>query len=525
LKIRNFWEFIMPERYLTGIDIGTSGAKASIFDLKGKVVGSASKGYRCEYPRPNWVEQDAHHIVSSGMRAAGEALAQSGIRAREVAAISFSTQRCCTICIDNKGELLRPLISWQDNRTAKEVKEILQKIPSDRYYDITCMPLNTTWMISKILWLRKHEPKVWDKLFKIVQLQDFTLNAWGVEGYYDDFSDAGFYGLWDPYALDWNEEILDMFDIDKTILPKPTPSGTKVGAVSKAVSEKTGFMEGTPLCVGAGDQNCAAVGAGVVEDGLLSVSLGTAGATVVYLNKPFRDPQRMAMVTNHADQGRWQLEGYQAAAGSVYRWFKNELTGLEASAKGSGKDVYRILDEWIAKTPAGAKGLVFLPYLASAGTPRWNSEARGVLAGLTLSHDRGCVARSFMEGISMEVRDMIETFHRAGITIDHVRIMGGATKSPVWNQLQADIYNRPVQTLKTSDAAVLGAAVCGGVGIGIFKDFQEGVSAMVSIEREYGPQAENVKRYNDLYQAYCLAYEGMDEKGVFHAIAQMQEKV
>ncbi|MCG6881283.1 MAG: xylulose kinase, partial [Deltaproteobacteria bacterium] len=257
----------------------------------------------------------------------------------------------------------------------------------------------------------------------------------------------------------------------------------------------------------------------------LSVSLGTAGATVVYLNQPFRDPQRMAMVTNHADEGRWQLEGYQAAAGSVYRWFKNEMTGLDnGSANDNGKDAYEILDEWIAGVPAGAKGLVFLPYLASAGTPRWNSEARGVLAGLTLSHDKRCLARSFMEGISMEVRDMIETFHRAGIDIDQVRIMGGATKSPVWNQLQADIYNRPVQTLKTSDAAVLGAAICGGVGTGLFKDFQEGVSAMVSIQEEFRPGMENVKIYDDLYDAYCLVYEGMAEKGVFHSIAKMQEQ-
>ncbi len=182
----------MSDSYLTGIDIGTSGAKASIFDLNGNVIGSAYRGYGCEYPKPNWVEQDAHHIVSSGMVAGGEALKKSRIDPGKVASISFSTQRCCTICIDKGGNLLRPLISWQDNRTAVEVQEILQKISSDRYYDITCMPLNTTWMISKILWLRKNEPRVWEKISKVVQLQDFTLSAWGVDGYYDDFSDAGF---------------------------------------------------------------------------------------------------------------------------------------------------------------------------------------------------------------------------------------------------------------------------------------------------------------------------------------------
>ena len=191
----------------------------------------------------------------------------------------------------------------------------------------------------------------------------------------------------------------------------------------------------------------------------------------------------------------------------------------------SDRDAYGALDALISNVPAGAKGLVFLPYFAGAGTPRWNADARGVLAGLTFSHDKGCVARAFMEGISMEVRDMIETFCRAGITIHNVRIMGGATRSPVWNQLQADIYNRPVATLKTSDAAVYGAAICGGVGTGIFQEIKDGVSAMVSIDANYHPLQENVPVYDELYQTFCQMVESLDEGGLFTSIAGMQDKV
>ena len=320
-------------------------------------------------------------------------------------------------------------------------------------------------------------------------------------------------------------KLLELFAIDPLLLPRPVPSGTQVGVVSKAAAEQTGFAAGTPLCVGAGDQNSAITGAGIVKPGYCSVSLGTGGIVATYLDAAFHDPSKMGMFTNHTIYGKWQLEGYQAGAAGVYRWFRDEIAKLQkAYANETKQDVYFFLNHLVAQTPPGAKGLVFLPYLASATTPRWNPRARGTLLGLTFAHDQGCLARAFMEGITMEIKDIFSSMDAAGLDIAHVRILGGPTKSPLWNQLQADIYNRPVDTLKTPDAAVLGAAICAGAGVGLFKDIREGVSAMVAVDKTYEPNPQNAALYNELYAIYCQAYEGLAEKGVFDALAKIQER-
>lgn len=181
------------------------------------------------------------------------------------------------------------------------------------------------------------------------------------------------------------------------------------------------------------------------------------------------------------------------------------------------------MDEMISTVPPGAKGLLLLPYFASAGTPRWNSKARGTIVGLTFAHDKACLARCFMEGITLEIRDLLSALFNSGLDINSIRILGGPTKSPVWNQMQADIYNRQVETLRYTDAAVLGAGISAGVGIGVFKDYQEGASEMVSVGTTYEPNVQNAKIYDELYDIYCKLYEGLDEKGVFEALEKFQK--
>ena len=515
----------MAGTHLIGIDIGTTGAKAIIFTDKGEIRASGYYEYTCTYPRPGWVEQDVDMIVEKSMEAASDAVGKAGIAPEEVAAVAFSTQRCCTIFLDSDGKLIRPMISWQDNRPVQELETIKDKLAPEEFYQITSMPLNTTWMISKILWFRKHEPENWKRCSKIVQLQDYALKYWGADDYYDDYSDAGFYGLWDPFAMEWNEKILDLFEIPQKLLPKTVASGTVVGTISKQAAEKTGLSPKTPLVVGAGDQNSAALGAGITAPGLLSVSLGTGGLAAAYIDEPFRDSGCMTMVTNHAIPGAWQLEGLQAGAASVYRWFRDEiaLTELE-EAKKTGRDVYELLNEMVAKVPPGAKGLAVLPYFASATTPRWNPDARGVIAGLSFAHDRNCLARAFMEGITMEVNDMLSSLTGSGVKVEEVHILGGPTKSPIWNQMQADMYNRTVKTVKTTDAAPLGAAICGGAGVGLFHDIPSGAERMVEVDQTYEPDPERAELYRELYGIFCRLYEGMTEKGGFEALSRFQEK-
>ena len=513
----------MRTTYLAGIDIGTMGAKAIIFDLAGTPLASAYTEYPCTYPRPNWVEQDANLLVEATMRSAREAIAKSGVAPAEIASVSISAQRCCGIFLDATGQMLRPMISWQDNRTPAEVKEIAAGIDEKEYYRITGFPNSTTWLLSKMMWVRKNEPAVWEKTRRVVQMHDYFLKALGVDDFCVDLNDAGFFGCYDTVQFRWDETLLRTFGIPRELLPVPSASGTIAGRVSAAAAAHSGFAPGTPIAVGAGDQSAGSLGAGVVRPGHLSISMGTAGAVTAFLPSAFRDPNGRMMVTNHTVKGRWLLEGYQAAAASVYRWFRDELGLVEkAAAAQSGRDAFDLINELAASVPAGSRGLVFLPYFASAATPRYNSNARGVLAGLTFAHDRSCLARAFMEGITLDMMDMIQAMRKAGVEVQQVRILGGPTRSVLWNQIQADIYGTGVQTLKVPDATVLGAAILGGVGAGVFNSIEEGADRMVKVDRTYEPQKKNVAVYAELYATYCRMYEALDRSGSFEAIAASQ---
>ncbi|MBM3706675.1 MAG: xylulose kinase, partial [Actinobacteria bacterium] len=234
-------------RYLAGIDIGTTGSKAAVFDFDGNILGSGYREYSCSYPRPNWIEQDPSQLVSQAMAASSEAISKSGVNPRDIASLGFSTQRSCANFIDRDNKVLRPMISWQDSRCTQEINDILEKITADEFYKITGFPLNTTWVLPEILWVRKNEPAVWEKTRKIIQLQDFTLRAFGAEGFISDVPDAGFWGMWDTNRFEWSSKILDLFSIDRGLLPEPLPSGTQVGIITADIAEKSGFAEGTPI--------------------------------------------------------------------------------------------------------------------------------------------------------------------------------------------------------------------------------------------------------------------------------------
>lgn len=509
-------------QYLLGIDVGTTGSKAIVFDLAGKALASGYREYSCIYPNPNWVEQDVDLLCRSAMEACKEAIAKAGIDPADVLSASISAQRCCLVLVDKDGNALK-MISWMDNRAIAEVEEINKIMGAEAFYKVSGMPLGTTWLLPKILWVRNNEPQIWDKTVRMVQLHDYALKAFGSDDYYSDEPDCAFWGFWNTDKIDWDEAMLEQFNLDKKMLPAVYPTGTKIGAVSRQAAAASGLLEGTPLSIGAGDQNCAAIGAGVVKAGMASISIGTGGLATVFMSQPFRDPKGKAMVTNHARHGTWQMEGLQNAAAGIFRWFRDEIAALEKEhADRDGGNIYDILDDMIAASPVGAKGLVLLPYYASAGSPRYDPYARGTLLGLTFAHSRADLARAFMEGITMEQRDIMTSMVETGIPVETVRIMGGATKSEVWNQMQADIYGRPVETLQVSDAAVLGAAMAAAVGAGLFKDITEAAGQLVKPAKRYEPDPEKTRKYDALYAIYCQAYEALAASGAFKSLSAFQ---
>jgi sugar (pentulose or hexulose) kinase len=334
----------MASTYLAGIDIGTSGAKAIVFDLEGNPLASAYNEYGSTYPRPTWVEQDAELLVERTMLSMREAVAHSGVEPAQIASVSLSAQRCCAIFLDERETMIRPMISWQDGRSVDEVADIARLVPEAEYYRRTGFPNSTTWLLSKLLWIRKNEPETWKRTARVVQMHDFFLRALGAEDFFVDFNDAGFFGFFDSTACEWDRDMLKTFDIPERILPLPRASASSAGIVSALGADRSGLAKGTKIAIGAGDQCAGSLGAGVVKNGTLSISMGTAGAVTAFLEKPYRDPNGRMMITNHSERGKWLLEGYQAAAASVFRWFKEELASSECVEAGEqGTNPYDLI--------------------------------------------------------------------------------------------------------------------------------------------------------------------------------------
>jgi len=509
-------------RYLAGIDVGTTGARCALFDFQGNMVDSEYCEYASTYPKPGWVEQDLDDMVTQTMEACKNAITKSGVDPKEIASIGFSTQRSVTVPLYEDGSKVRPMISWQDARTGAEVADMLKLIDAGKYYDISGMPMGTTWIITKALWMRKNEPELFKKTYKIVQNQDAVLKAFGADDFYTDVSDMAFYGVWDVGKVEWSQELCDLFGVTPEMFGKPTAAGTQVAEITPSIAARTGFAVGTPLCVGAGDQNCGVVGMGSVQSGMATVTLGTAGLAILSLDRRIPGFGGM-MITNHAVPGMWEMEGLSNAAASSYRWFRDVFGVYEKQQeKQNGRSAYEYLNDLAGQAPAGSNGLLYLPYLGTAATPRWNANARSAFIGMSFAHGRPEMVRSVLEGVALEVRDMMDGWFKAGVDLKVLRIGGGATKSPLWNQIQADVYGRPVETLKVSESTVLGAALLGGVGTGVFKSIPEGVEAMVTVTGQVEPNMANHQVYEEMYQAYVKAYEGLTNSGAFDKLAQLQ---
>jgi xylulokinase len=416
------------------------------------------------------------------------------------------------------------MISWQDNRASSEVGEIVSLLPQGDFYRCSGLPPAATWILPKLIWARKNDPELMNKTTRFVQLHDYILREFGAEDYFTPESDACMYGLWDVDHCVWNQNYASLFEINSSKLGSVLEVSKSIGKITDRIANLTGLPRGLNLSMGLGDQSAAVLGAGIINNHDISVSMGTGGMMIACVDTPMRDPNGAFLITNHAIHGKWQWEGLQNGSAGIYRWFRDEVAGYEKHiAQNAGSDVYDLLEQLAKTVPAGSRGLVVLPYFASAGTPRWNSDARGCVLGLTFAHDKACLTRAFMEGITMEHRDMLETIRLSGIKPNKIRIIGGPTKSETWNRIQASVYGIPVETLKFPDASVLGAAIAGAVGAGLYPSIQNAVCELVRPDKIYDPDANDVNAYQEIYALYTSAYAGLAQ-GTFKGLAKFQAK-
>ena len=503
--------------YLVGIDVGTTGAKALLIDEEGRVLASEMTEYPMYTPRPQWAEQDPEDWWEATIEALRRVIGESRADAADIAGIGLTGQMHGMVMLDTQGKVLRPCIMWNDQRTAAQCEWIMNSIGRERFLDLTLNPALPGFTAPKIIWTRENEPALYAQAAKILLPKDYVRYRLTGE-FATDVSDASGTVLLDVGRRQWSQEVLQALGIPPEWMPKCVESPEITGQISPQVAELTGLPAGIPVVAGAGDQAASAVGTGVVEPGLISVTVGTSGVVFAYTEEPSRDPEGRLHTFCHAVPGKWHVMGVTLSAGGSFRWFRDTLGLSEKSvAILSGVDPYEILTAEAGNVRAGCEGLLFLPYLTGERTPYPDPNARGAFFGLTLRHDKRHMARAVLEGVSYSLRDSIELFRDLGIPIQQARAVGGGARSAMWCQVMADVFGIELVTINVTDSTAYGAALLAGVGIGTYGSVSEACSATIHVVERTEPIADNQALYNEHYPIYRSLYPAL--KPAFDDIA------
>jgi len=501
------------KEYVVAADCGTTGSKAVVFDSTGQNIASGYHEYGLEFPKSGWVDQDPRMLFDSTISVISEAVKKANVNAKDVTCICLSTQRCTLVAVDKFGSPLRKAISWQDNRTDVQCDIIRKKIGEDIFYDSTGLPVANVWTLPKIMWIKENEPDLYNVAFKFVNVQAYLNRLFGAEDFFDDFSNASLHGLMSVTKMNWMDDYIKTLGIDSGKLPILVGSGRNIGRLNKSIADKLGLLEGTPLISGGGDQQCAAVGSNVISEGDCEVTLGTAGVTICSLDEPRLDPNRTIPCLVHAVDNKWTCEGLQNAAGASLKWLRNLLQ--ESTPDKNSVDYGYIIEKLASKSSIGANGITFLPYLAGAGAPLWDGSARGVLFGIGLENNLADITRAVLEGISFETASILDNFARRNIEIKQIRMSGGGARSELWGQIQADIFGIPMQRLEVDDATILGAAVLGAFGAGIYNDVEKAAKKMVHTTSKFQPDMNNHQAYIEKRKSFDKLYKSVKTGGLF----------
>jgi xylulokinase len=516
------------KKYLIGVDCGTTSSRTVIFDFKGNIAGIGQVMNPLQYPGVGRVECDGPALIETLYETTRRALDRSGIDPEEIAGISFDMFRCTMVTRDANGGFTTPVIIWQDLRSAEMLPSMVEKLKAggmtpDELYDMCGMPLGGVFPSGKLQWVMKNIPEAYEKATRIHTMMGFLTKAYGADDYYDDYNDTPWLQLNDE-NFNYSEKLCDIFGVDKNKLAPLRKSGEIIGAVTEEVARKTGLAVGTPLVMGTGDQQSGCLGCGCVEEGVGYASGSTAGITAGKSRKLLRDPIRKCYVLGTPD-GAFVMEGQANSAGSAFKWLKTEFGDVEdLTAKYLGLEVYDFLTSSAKKSVPGANGVFFLPYLQGANTPNYEANARATFVGMTFAHTRNDIVRATMEGICYDIRDMLDAMVAGNVPeYKTVRLTGGISRSDFWNQMQADIYNRPCETVACEEATALGCAMVAAVGVGVYKDFNEAAKNMVTVTKRYEPDPKTVERYENAYQTWRTVYRALSGKA-YDSLAAFQEK-
>ncbi|MBI2299320.1 MAG: xylulokinase [Armatimonadetes bacterium] len=485
---------------LLGIDIGTTGTKTILLDPDGgRIVASAVAEYPLHTPRPGWTEQDPVDWWNAVVETIRAVLDKSQVDPADVKGIGLSGQMHGSVFLDAGGNVIRRALLWNDQRTGAQCEWITRAAGKELLEHEICNPILTGFQAPKILWLRDEEPANFDRVRHVLLPKDYI--RWRLTGEWaGEVSDAAGTALLNVPARDWSTALLEKLGLPLNWFPKVHESPEVSGHVTPAVAELTGLRAGTPVVGGAGDCAAGAVGCGIVRPGLVWASTGTSGVIFASADEPRTDEHLRTHTFCHAVPGKWHVMGVMLSAGGSLRWFRDALSSAEKSVAGyTGQDPYEIICAEAAQAPAGCEGLVFLPYLTGERCPYPDPAARGAFLNISLRHDRRHFARAVLEGVAYGLRDSFTIFRQSGVPIEEVRASGGGARSPVWRQIQADVFGLPLSTINIEEGPALGVALLAGVGAGIWESVESACDQVIRTVSVTEPNPDNMAIYEDYY--------------------------
>ncbi len=502
---------------LLGIDIGTSGTKTLLCDHQGNVLATAMAEHDISSPKPGWSEQDPEQWWSATQKATRAVLTKAKAKADQVTAIGLSGQMHGSVFLGDGTKPLRPALLWNDQRTIEQCIEIEAKAGGrKKLINMVGNPALTGFTAPKILWVRQHEPRVYEKTKHILLPKDY-IRLCMTGQYATEVGDASGTLLLDVKKRAWNRKLISLLQIDQALLPTCHESHVVTGVLTKQAAALLGLREGTPVVGGSGDQPAGAVGNGIVSRGIVSATLGTSGVVFAHSDNPTYDPLGRVHTMCSAVEGKWCVFGCMLSAGGSFQWFRNNMAADEvAQAKKQKRDAYELLVEQAATAPAGSDGLYFLPYLTGERCPYPDPHARGAWIGLTSRHNRPALIRSLMEGVTFGMADALQIMNGMGLKISTVRLSGGGARSAFWRQLQADIYNTPVATINAQEGPAYGVAILAGVGTGVWKNVPQATEAAIKQTQRLEPNKQTAKLYQGHHAQYQRLYQAL--KGEFAKI-------
>ncbi len=496
------------KRYILAHDLGTSGNKATLYDEAGALCSSVLCEYPTYYPHDRFVEQDPLDWWRAVCDSTKGLMEKAGIGPEAILCVCFSAQMMGCLPVDGQGAPLRRMILWADTRAQAQERRMIARVGMERGYRITGHRLSASYSAAKLMWVRDHEPEVFSRTAKMLHAKEYIIHCLTGE-FVTEYSDASGTNLMDIEKKQWSQEMLDALEIPRAMLPDLHRSCDIAGGVTREAAEATGLLAGTPVVIGGGDGSCACVGAGVARPGRAYNVMGSSSWISLASRQPLFDGQMRTFNWVHLDESLYTPCGTMQAAGFSYSWFRDAL-GQEEIQKAAqqGVSAYSLLDALAEASSPGAGGVVYLPYLLGERSPRWDHSARGAFIGMGVSTTKGDLARAVLEGVGYNLKIIRDILGRE-FPMEKLIMIGGGAKGRTWLRILADIWQTELTLPRyREEATSMGAAVCGGVGIGLYDNYAV-VEKMNPDEEIITPDPANAAAYERAFARFDEAYEAL----------------